>query len=229
MIMTSEKSDILEQRLAILLREITLAVYRNVSRGLFERHKLVFSLLLNMAIVLSNGEVTQEQWDFLLRGAAGSKVVSIWILSCDKRFLVCMGSVLSWLCNDGHSWTYVSLKTFVANSLCFILLKLLIINKQTIHQNQALYISHISATITFTYPFHASDITPATQAHCFPYPQADCSQVPPKKPPLEAMTDGMWLAVHHLDESEPRFAGLAHDCLRKIKVTVGAFSVVTIH
>lgn len=73
----SEKSDVLETRLEILLREITLSVYRNVSRGLFERHKLVFSFLLNMAVFLHAGLVRHDQCDFILRGPAGTKVVSV--------------------------------------------------------------------------------------------------------------------------------------------------------
>lgn len=71
----SEKCDVLETRLEILHREITLSVYRNVSRGLFERHKLVFSFLLNMAIYLHAGLVDPDQWNFILRAAAGTKVV----------------------------------------------------------------------------------------------------------------------------------------------------------
>lgn len=74
----SEKCDVLETRLEILYREITLSVYRNVSRGLFERHKLVFSFLLNMAIYLDAGLVTPDQWNFILRGPAGTKVVSVY-------------------------------------------------------------------------------------------------------------------------------------------------------
>lgn len=72
----SEKSDILDVRLDILHREITLSVYRNVSRGLFEQHKLVFSFLLNMAIYLHAGKVPHDHWNFVLRGPAGTKVVS---------------------------------------------------------------------------------------------------------------------------------------------------------
>jgi dynein heavy chain, axonemal len=73
----SEKCDVLETRLEILHREITLSVYRNVSRGLFERHKLVFSFLLNMAIYLNAELITPDQWNFILRGPAGTKVVSL--------------------------------------------------------------------------------------------------------------------------------------------------------
>lgn len=72
----SEKNDVLEIRLDTLRREITLSVYRNVSRGLFERHKLVFSFLLNAAIFLDAELITPEQWNFILRGPAGTAVVS---------------------------------------------------------------------------------------------------------------------------------------------------------
>ncbi|XP_049813740.1 dynein axonemal heavy chain 6 [Schistocerca nitens] len=65
---TSEKSDILDVRLMTLLAAITLAVYTNVSRGLFERHKLVFSFLLCINILKHAGEITEAQWGFLLRG-----------------------------------------------------------------------------------------------------------------------------------------------------------------
>ncbi|XP_053624487.1 dynein axonemal heavy chain 6 isoform X1 [Plodia interpunctella] len=119
----SEKCDVLETRLEILYREITLSVYRNVSRGLFERHKLVFSFLLNMAIYLDAGLVTPDQWNFILRGPAGTKVV------------------------------------------------------------------------------------------------------PPKKPPIETLTDAIWLAANHLQETDPSFEGLVADCLKKIPITLGSFSV----
>ncbi|KAJ8737519.1 hypothetical protein PYW08_000114 [Mythimna loreyi] len=119
----SEKNDVLEIRLDILRREITLSVYRNVSRGLFERHKLVFSFLLNMAIYLDAGLVTPERWNFILRGPAGSAVV------------------------------------------------------------------------------------------------------PPKKPAIEALTEQMWLATYHLNETDPQFAGIAKDCTKRIPIAIGSFNV----
>ncbi|CAH1647613.1 unnamed protein product [Spodoptera littoralis] len=118
----AEKCDVLETRLEILRNEITLSVYRNVSRGLFERHKLVFSFLLNMAVYLNTEIITPEQWNFILRGAAGSVVV------------------------------------------------------------------------------------------------------PPKKPPIEAMTELMWLAINHLNETDPRFEGIVDDCFKRIYITIGNFS-----
>ncbi|CAB3225664.1 unnamed protein product [Arctia plantaginis] len=72
----AEKTEMtLEARLELLRSAITLSVYQNVSRGLFEKHKLVFSFLLNMAMFLHAGLVKTEQFNFILRGASGTKVV----------------------------------------------------------------------------------------------------------------------------------------------------------
>ncbi|XP_026666919.1 dynein heavy chain 6, axonemal [Ceratina calcarata] len=65
---TTEKEDNLQKRLQSLISEITLAVYTNVSRGLFEKHKLVYSFMLNIAIHMNNKIVTNTQWNFMLRG-----------------------------------------------------------------------------------------------------------------------------------------------------------------
>lgn len=73
MILTSEKDANLDNRLNILRVEITLAVYTIISRGLFERHKLVFSFMLCIAILQQEGKISDAQWSFLLRGPVGSK------------------------------------------------------------------------------------------------------------------------------------------------------------
>ncbi|KAL7297685.1 hypothetical protein TKK_0009351 [Trichogramma kaykai] len=65
---TSEKVPDLQQRLQILCDEITMAIFTNVSRGLFERHKIVYSFMMNIAILLDAGTVKISQWNFLLRG-----------------------------------------------------------------------------------------------------------------------------------------------------------------
>jgi dynein heavy chain len=71
---TSQKSTDLQKRLNTLLKEITLFVYTNVSRGLFERHKLVYSFMLCVGILHEKGEISDLQWNFLLRGPVGAKI-----------------------------------------------------------------------------------------------------------------------------------------------------------
>ncbi|XP_022919976.1 dynein axonemal heavy chain 6 [Onthophagus taurus] len=70
---TSQKNDDLNIRLQTLYAEITLAVYTNISRGLFERHKLVYSFMLCVAIYRQNKTITDKQWNYLLRGPVGAK------------------------------------------------------------------------------------------------------------------------------------------------------------
>nr|KAI8727211.1 dynein heavy chain 6; axonemal [Biomphalaria glabrata] len=70
-ISTSEKSDDFQTRLDICLEETTVCIYKNVSRGLFEKHKLVFSFLLCSEIMKTEGEITPLEWNFFLRGPIG--------------------------------------------------------------------------------------------------------------------------------------------------------------
>ncbi|CAH1788942.1 unnamed protein product [Owenia fusiformis] len=67
----SEKSDDLMKRLNICLDATTIAVYQNVARGLFERHKLIYSFLMCVEIMKQAGKITDDEWNFFLRGAAG--------------------------------------------------------------------------------------------------------------------------------------------------------------
>ncbi|XP_047348170.1 dynein axonemal heavy chain 6 [Vespa velutina] len=71
---TSEKTTILAERLRILNNEITIAIYINVARGLFEKHKLIFSMMMNIAIHLDAKIVHLTEWNFLLRGGTQIKV-----------------------------------------------------------------------------------------------------------------------------------------------------------
>ncbi|XP_016058014.1 PREDICTED: dynein heavy chain 6, axonemal [Miniopterus natalensis] len=68
---TSEKADDLEQRMAILLEQTLLTAYINVSRGLFEQHKLIYSFMLCVEIMRQQGSLTDAEWNFFLRGSAG--------------------------------------------------------------------------------------------------------------------------------------------------------------
>uniref|UniRef100_A0A8C5NZ98 Dynein, axonemal, heavy chain 6 n=1 Tax=Jaculus jaculus TaxID=51337 RepID=A0A8C5NZ98_JACJA len=68
---TSEKADDLQNRLVILLQQTLLTAYVNVSRGLFEQHKLIYSFMLCVDIMRQQGYLTETEWNFFLRGSAG--------------------------------------------------------------------------------------------------------------------------------------------------------------
>ncbi|XP_078146083.1 dynein axonemal heavy chain 6 [Centroberyx gerrardi] len=67
---TSEKSSVLEERLQILLDQTLLTSYINVSRGLFEQHKTIYSFMLCAEIMKQRGEVSDAEWQHFLRGSA---------------------------------------------------------------------------------------------------------------------------------------------------------------
>ncbi|KAF7660832.1 hypothetical protein LDENG_00274280 [Lucifuga dentata] len=67
---TSKKSSVLEERLQILLDQILLTAYINVSCGLFEQHKLIYSFMLCVEIMKQRSEVSDGEWQHFLRGAA---------------------------------------------------------------------------------------------------------------------------------------------------------------
>lgn len=67
-ITNSKKSDILDERLNNLNDNFTNSIYRNVCRSLFEKDKLIFSLVLTIGILRSRGLVDEDCWSFLLTG-----------------------------------------------------------------------------------------------------------------------------------------------------------------
>ncbi|XP_053711973.1 dynein axonemal heavy chain 6-like isoform X3 [Synchiropus splendidus] len=67
---TSEPNDVLEERLQILLDQILLNSYINVSRGLFEQHKLIYSFMLCVDIMKQREEISEAEWQHFLSAAA---------------------------------------------------------------------------------------------------------------------------------------------------------------
>lgn len=94
----------------VMIDDITMAVYTNVSRGLFERHKLVFSFLLTINIHLQIGKITPTEWNFLLRGSVGSTNVEI----SDKPIAFAMTEDI-WKTVNFMSETFLSFKNLPKN------------------------------------------------------------------------------------------------------------------
>uniref|UniRef100_A0A8C2LDF4 Dynein, axonemal, heavy chain 6 n=1 Tax=Cricetulus griseus TaxID=10029 RepID=A0A8C2LDF4_CRIGR len=68
---TSEKADDLQYRMNILLQQTLLTAYTNISRGLFEQHKLIYSFMLCVDIMRQQLLLSEAEWNFFLRGSAG--------------------------------------------------------------------------------------------------------------------------------------------------------------
>uniref|UniRef100_A0AAY4DWD2 AAA+ ATPase domain-containing protein n=1 Tax=Denticeps clupeoides TaxID=299321 RepID=A0AAY4DWD2_9TELE len=66
----SEKNSNLSERLEVLLQQTLLTAYVSVSRGLFEQHKIIYSFMLCMEILMQRGDVTDMEWQYFLRGEA---------------------------------------------------------------------------------------------------------------------------------------------------------------
>jgi len=68
----SDQNPNLEQRLENILVYTTEVVYENICRGLFERHKLVFSSAICFQILRHRGEIDDSEWNFFIRGGGAA-------------------------------------------------------------------------------------------------------------------------------------------------------------
>jgi len=66
--------DDVDTRIAILNDFFTYSLYTNICRSLFERHKLMFSLLLTIAIQTQDGAIDSREWRFLLAGPTETEI-----------------------------------------------------------------------------------------------------------------------------------------------------------
>ncbi|RLN88726.1 hypothetical protein BBJ28_00016849, partial [Nothophytophthora sp. Chile5] len=68
------KADALAQRLTNLIDFQTRYIYVNICRGLFEVHKVLFSMLICCKILLHSGRISPMEWGFYLRGVPPGSV-----------------------------------------------------------------------------------------------------------------------------------------------------------
>ncbi|XP_048509709.1 dynein axonemal heavy chain 7-like [Athalia rosae] len=73
---TSNRSIVLQKRLDYLRNAFTNNLYESVSRGLFERDKLLYSLILYVKILLDAKDISDEEINFFLTGDSNIDIVS---------------------------------------------------------------------------------------------------------------------------------------------------------
>ena len=63
---TIEKGD---KRIKMLKENITKNIFKNVSRGVFEAHKMILSFLIAVNFEVKTGKLNSEKWELFLKGA----------------------------------------------------------------------------------------------------------------------------------------------------------------
>lgn len=66
--MMSPQANTIEQRLEILIDNISRILYTNISRGLFEKDKLIYSFLIVTSIKRNASLIDEAIWNLMLRG-----------------------------------------------------------------------------------------------------------------------------------------------------------------
>ena len=73
----SKPTHIVQKRIENIIEFLTKAVWKYTSRGLFEQHKFLFTLLLTLKIDLHLGTVAHKEFLFLLKGGASLNMNSV--------------------------------------------------------------------------------------------------------------------------------------------------------
>eukprot|EP01119_Soliformovum_irregulare_P021185 TRINITY_DN7002_c0_g1_i1.p2 TRINITY_DN7002_c0_g1~~TRINITY_DN7002_c0_g1_i1.p2 ORF type:complete len:260 (-),score=112.09 TRINITY_DN7002_c0_g1_i1:714-1493(-) len=66
---STTKSSNLRKRLDSLIKNMTSSIFNNVSRGLFEKHKLLYAFIICAQIQRQEKHITDLEWNILLRGS----------------------------------------------------------------------------------------------------------------------------------------------------------------
>ncbi|VDO49605.1 unnamed protein product, partial [Schistosoma margrebowiei] len=75
-IQNSPNVTTLDERIQILIDSITIATYNNISRGLFERDKLIFSFMLCIEILKQMNQITINEWLYFLLGIPNDNIMT---------------------------------------------------------------------------------------------------------------------------------------------------------
>ena len=64
----TEKREVLQERLDLLIEDITRSIYTNVCRGLFEKDKLLFAFMIAVNVGLAAKTISEAEWTMFMVG-----------------------------------------------------------------------------------------------------------------------------------------------------------------
>ena len=74
---TAEKAAMPSKRIANIIEHMTYEIYLYIQRGLFERHKITFGLMLTNKILVSSGKIRAADVDIFLKGGGALDINSV--------------------------------------------------------------------------------------------------------------------------------------------------------
>ena len=73
----TEKKEVLQERLDLLIADITKSIYTNVCRGLLEKDKVIFSFVIAAKIELQCGSISGDEWMMFMVGAVADSALQL--------------------------------------------------------------------------------------------------------------------------------------------------------
>jgi len=73
----SPKSPVPAKRIAAIIKELTFTTFLYICRGLFERHKILYKLLLALKVQMMAGELNADHFSCFLKGGAALDINTV--------------------------------------------------------------------------------------------------------------------------------------------------------
>lgn len=76
-LMNAEQSIMLERRIENIISYLTYAIFKYKCRGLYEKHKTLFTILMTLKIDMDQAKITRDQFEYFIKGGAAIDLKSI--------------------------------------------------------------------------------------------------------------------------------------------------------